>query len=728
MSGSRATYPASHIKLPLYLFIGLFWGLPVWSFGTTFYLSPSGDDSNSGLSPTEAWATVAHLNTQFIAPGDSILFEAGFTYDAELRFAPPRVGSPNSPIVISSYGGGRATLYGENSYGIRIFNGAGFKISNLNIVGSGLENNKAPGIHIDTDTTDQIFFSYLVLDSLEISGFNDGGILVQTDDMSSSVQAGFDDIRITNTHLHHNGDAGINIEGRLQSSGYTHKNIYVAHCVANDNYGDKDKDWNNTGNGIVIGNADTVLIEYCVAYKNGRENRFAYGGPVGIWLWDTRQGVIQFCESHHNESESIDGGGFDLDGGCVESIIQYCYSHDNEGAGYLAAGFYGARPIKDCVFRFNISENDGREAYYGSLHFWKASVAVIDGFDVYNNTVYSDDPSGSVNAIVKVDASDIQGLRFFNNCFISDGGSPFITHESLGALGSTLFSHNLYYTKSSASIDYDGITYGDVASWQSGTGQEMDGALSTAFTIDPMLKDVGAGPTVNNTAGINAIEAYKPLAGSPLINSGVNLQGLGIDPGMIDFHLSPISPAIHKGIGSSASALPFDLRLLTWDLDKNSSGFQISVSDKELENSTRNLWVEAMLPNESSYQRVGDLEGSSDLAMSYTYFPFEAGVYRFRVHGQYLDGEEWYSDIKSSFWEGEDHVYLSQVGPSSFQLHGIMPDEVADFKLVDINGRAIDQVSSDENLRLELPSYLPNGLYFLQVYGAGRRYLLRILI
>ncbi|MEM9983704.1 MAG: right-handed parallel beta-helix repeat-containing protein [Bacteroidota bacterium] len=728
MSGSLELYPASVLKLRTFLLLGMVYFLPTLCLGSTYYLSPSGDDAYSGLSPSAAWATVAHLNTQPISPGDSILFEGGFTYDAQLRFAPPRVGNPQNPIVISSYGGGRATLDGGNGYGILIFNGAGFKISNLDLIGSGLDENKSPGIHLDTDTTDEIFFSYLELDSLDISGFTEGGVLVETSNMASSVKAGYDDIRITYTHLHHNGDAGINIEGRLQSSGYTHKNIYVAHCVANDNYGIKDKNWNNTGNGIVIGNADTVLIEYCVAYHNGRENRFAYGGPVGIWYWDTRQGVIQFCESHHNESASIDGGGFDLDGGCVESIIQYCYSHDNEGAGYLAAGFYGSRPIKDCVFRFNISQNDGREAYYGSFHFWKASVATIDGFDVYNNTVYSKDPDGSVNAIVKVDASDIQGLRFFNNCFISEDGSPFVTHGSLGSIGSTLFSHNLYYTRSLASIDYDGITYGDIASWQAGTGQEMDGVLSTALTVDPLLKDVGAGPTVNNTAGINMIEAYKPLSGSPLMNSGVNLLGMGIDPGMNDFHLSPISPAIYKGIGSSASALPFDLRVLTWQLHQNSSGFQIFVSDEKLENAVSNLWVEAMLPNSQSYQKIGELEGSSNVALSYTYFPHASGRYRFRIHGKYLDGEEWYSDIKSSVWKGAEKVYLSQIGSHRFQIHGLMANEVTQLKLVDIHGRGIDGLSSDDNLRIELPSYVSPGLYFIQVYAAGRRHLLRILI
>src|SRR5690348_12141113 len=46
--------------------------------GTTYYVSSSaGSDANSGTSSAAAWATVAKVNAQVFAAGDSILFRRG---------------------------------------------------------------------------------------------------------------------------------------------------------------------------------------------------------------------------------------------------------------------------------------------------------------------------------------------------------------------------------------------------------------------------------------------------------------------------------------------------------------------------------------------------------------------------------------------------------------------------------------------------------------------------
>jgi len=128
----------------------------------------------------------------------------------------------------------------------------------------------------------------------------------------------------------------------------------------------------HTGNGIVLSSVDSGMIEYCTAFNNGEfcENPTS-GGPIGIWVWDSRGVTIQFCESYDNKTGNFaDGGGFDLDGGCVNCIMQYNYSHGNHGAGYGIYQYSNAREFKNNIVRYNISKNDGLNNKYGGIYLF----------------------------------------------------------------------------------------------------------------------------------------------------------------------------------------------------------------------------------------------------------------------------------------------------------------------------------------------------------------------
>jgi hypothetical protein len=77
--------------------------------GVTYYVSPSGSDSNSGASPAQAWKTVGRVNRASLNPGDGVLFQGGATFsDADLE--PSTSGTSAKPIVFASYGSGQAVL------------------------------------------------------------------------------------------------------------------------------------------------------------------------------------------------------------------------------------------------------------------------------------------------------------------------------------------------------------------------------------------------------------------------------------------------------------------------------------------------------------------------------------------------------------------------------------------------------------------------------------------
>ena len=73
---------------------------------TNYYISPTGNDANSGTGQAQAWRTIARLNQSLFAfqPGDQILFQRGATFRGRITFGSN--GTANSPIIIGAYGTG----------------------------------------------------------------------------------------------------------------------------------------------------------------------------------------------------------------------------------------------------------------------------------------------------------------------------------------------------------------------------------------------------------------------------------------------------------------------------------------------------------------------------------------------------------------------------------------------------------------------------------------------
>jgi hypothetical protein len=79
---------------------------PIAAWATNYYVSPTGNDANSGTSPTSAWKTLPRVQQQMsqLQPGDQVLFERGGKYAGTLTLF--RSGSAAQPIVYGAYGTG----------------------------------------------------------------------------------------------------------------------------------------------------------------------------------------------------------------------------------------------------------------------------------------------------------------------------------------------------------------------------------------------------------------------------------------------------------------------------------------------------------------------------------------------------------------------------------------------------------------------------------------------
>lgn len=501
--------------------------------GASYYISSTGNDANSGLTPALAWRTIAQINARNFKPGDKILFEGGSTFSGGIWLSHHSAGTPEAPIVISSYGSGAATIHSGNGFGFYAHNTAGIELRRLNFMGSGRLSNTATGVSFYIDSADT-HLQHLVLDSLEVSGYREAGISVGSWKGASSYTG----VCITNCSTHDNGKAGLESYSEALAA---HSNWYIGSCKAYNNSGRTDITNVHTGNGIVIGGVDGVLIEYCLAYNNGWLNANPHGGPVGIWGWNCNNLIIQYSESHHNKSgTNHDGGGFDIDGGCTNSILQYNYSHDNDGPGYLIAQYVGAPPLHDVVIRYNISENDDRRYSQGAILLWSSGDnGGIQRASIYNNTVYlTPSANGTTPKAIYLSSGGIATTTFHNNLIQTTGGVPLIVAEWGGTSG-VQFQGNCYWsTGQPFAIQWGGNRFSGLSDWREATGQEKLGNRLLGLNVDPrlMLPKSFAGWGTTPSRPLQVHSAYQLEGSSPLIGAGLNLAAeFGTNVGKFDF-------------------------------------------------------------------------------------------------------------------------------------------------------------------------------------------------
>jgi len=362
--------------------------------------------------------------------------------------------------------------------------------------------------------------------------------------------------------VHDNGKSGISSAGCWppDPSNRPHAAIYVGNCTVYSNAGIPGMK-PHSGNGIVLSGVDGAVIEYCQVYNNGWLCDAPGGGPVGIWAWEASNVVIQFCESHHNKTSGGDGGGFDLDGGCVNCVMQYNYSHDNDGAGYLICQFGGASEFRNNVCRYNISENDAIGSRYpmGVIHFYSSgSSGGIRDTLVYNNTVYV---SSATRGPGIVAGSKTYNTSIHNNIIVTAPGKC-VVHVG-DTSGGYSFKGNCYWSSGAPlKIMWGDKTYTSLAAWRSATDQERAGNSNVGFEIDPMLVAPGKGRTIADPSKLDRLTSYQLRVDSPVIDSGLDLKtAFGIDPGSRDFFNNTVPQGKGQDIGAHEIVLEDNLPL-----------------------------------------------------------------------------------------------------------------------------------------------------------------------
>ena len=468
---------------------------------TAFYLSPTGSDTADGTSPQTAWQTLSRSNKQTFRPGDQLLLEGGATFRGMLLLTSDDAGTPANPVIITSFGMGRATIQNPDSSAIRVQDAGGIIVKNLIVAGQNGAKNRGYGVQfINTrPRADQRVF--VRIDHIDASGFGRDGIFLGGQP-ADSTQSGFTDVVIADCVLSKNQYHGLFVTGiwNTRAVGYANHRIKVERVTATDNTGDPLFLENHSGSGMEIDDVEDAEITHCAAYRNGFLCNSRVGGPCGIWLHAANRSVIHHCVAIGNRTgNGLDGAGFDLDGGTTFCRIEHCYARDNDGAGILVWNYADApHRLGDNVICYNILEDNGKTNRYGDIHIGTGGTPITN-LRVYQNTVFSTRQLTGNQRCVWIEGKPNGAIQFWNNLFIINGSIPFVTIES--GQPNTVLAGNVFWAIDGKKRAVSG-------------GQFMEPRLSATRT--------GESPTPQTLA---TLRGYRPRPGSPLATAGVSLTG-----------------------------------------------------------------------------------------------------------------------------------------------------------------------------------------------------------
>ena len=467
--------------------------LSVFAGATTYYVDCNGgNDGNAGTSPTAAWKTLTPVNAKTFAAGDSLLLITGCTWTGTLH--PGGSGANGNTITINKYGTASSLPHIEGGGATEAVFLSGqqyWDINNLEVSNQASTSGTRRGVRVvATGVSHHIHLVGLNVHNIsgqlgaDATSKNTGGIGFES---TGGSGASFDDILIENCTIAHADDMAIYLSA---DSNAAPRSANWAQAK-----------WNNVviqgnqisdigKNAMAIRSADTAIIQNNVI--NGSSTRL-HGNA--IYTIGTLNATMQFNEIYNTALTGYSGledCAFDPDNDSVGTLIQYNYSHNNAGGLANPNQIPGAGNYSDgTIIRYNISQDDVHQIVQFS--------GAATNTQIYNNTL-----------------------------FIGSGLSPIIFGAHLwggtgGWANNTTYSNNIIYNAGSGTYSLGGSTNNTFdANLFFGSHPSSEPSDPKKITANPMLQNAGSGGT-----GMNTLDGYMLLSGSPAIASGVVISNNG---------------------------------------------------------------------------------------------------------------------------------------------------------------------------------------------------------
>ena len=493
-----------------------------------YYINPLGNDTaNNGLSISSAWKSANAIKTRTIQAGDTIAFEGGQSFVGSITLDSTDMGTDANPIVITTYGTGKATINSDTLGGFFAHNIGGITLENIEFIGCGSSKSKHTAIAFYIDSA---LFKYpaVKVNNVIVHGYKEA---ITFGNWEKNYN-GYKKITLTNSKAYE-CTKGITVfdQGSTSIVAYAHDEVQIANCEV----------YKINSSGIVVSGTAKGLIEYCYVHDcSGKEG-------LCIWVYNASNITIQHCIAANFKSSGTDGGAFDLDGGSVNCVIQYCYSYNNDGVAAMICDYPKCRPTYNNVIRFCISENDCRKEVvqiaYGFLNW---GTGIKDSY-VYNNTVYLTQPTTSKYNRAALGYSrtgggyataPVSNCKILNNiAYISGSNLSFVNNGYNKGASYVDYLGNCYHTENTGDFRDGGVVYPSLDAWRTAkTDQEKNLDGKSGFKLDPLFVKPGGAGQMTDPTKLSEMTAYLLTKNSPCYSAGIDLnKQFGISIGLLDF-------------------------------------------------------------------------------------------------------------------------------------------------------------------------------------------------
>ncbi|MBN1671235.1 MAG: right-handed parallel beta-helix repeat-containing protein [Kiritimatiellae bacterium] len=498
----------------------------------TWHVATTGNDANSGLSSNQAFRTLGHALSEAYA-GDKILLYDGRYYEGDL--SAPRSGTPDAPIVIRNATDAAPVLDGTDTDFAP--NWAVYD------AGAGVYRTATAREPTTAYINGGQFFHYTDLNDLRTNRWEQpGGYYVDGSYLYARFPGGI--APGTNVVTIPQFTTGLSIldQACIQVIGITF-------CY----YG-----YGTYHRGIYIDDGDSNLVSQCRFHHNGIgvtfkraadfntvEHCWFTESPVSSWSWtavksgdigyeaggvsvytstDVNQGnVIRYnrfedmFDASGMGSESLSGPTKHMDYhdnsviGCADDAFEVDGAgsnnriYNNTFKGFLTGVSVAPAAIGPTYIFRNVFGDwhsvDGYEGY--PFKFNVTSPLTIDWVHIYHNTCYTE-VAGQDGFLFK-QYSAWTNVISRNNIY---AGTDYALDNWSSENPVDFDYDNLYTTHGSRFVRWAGVSYGTVAAFYAGTGQEQHGQ-----SYAPVFVDRAGGD-------------YRLPADSPLIDKGVAIPGI----------------------------------------------------------------------------------------------------------------------------------------------------------------------------------------------------------
>ena len=382
------------------------------------------------------------------SPGDVIYFERGGVFTG--TFAPSGSGAPGNPIRVRGFGSGpRPLIHALGAPGsVVLFNVEGWEIDGIDVAGG-----EHWGFFVGSDYEESRTLSGFTIKNCSAynvglgapSGKDEGytgPICVSVCDIRTKKYANIQwrNVLIENCEAYGTLREGIIVCGAFGVATRS-ENITVQNCFVHD-----------TGfDGILVLCGSDVKIKDNVAYQTGKSPVGVGYSPNSIWTWRCSGAVVSGNEASfaHSPEHNTDGGAFDVDFYNSDNVYEYNYAHDNDtyGISVLGAAYEGGTAVegeeatRNTIVRHNYFGNN-QAVGWGEVYFLTWNGGTVDGFEFYNNFIFSNP---------------------------ADGTQPMITFPEFAYSGALprVFRDNVFYSScgnflnliSSDGVEFDGNEY-----------------------------------------------------------------------------------------------------------------------------------------------------------------------------------------------------------------------------------------------------------------------------